>query len=246
MRHALVAHDGLDIRKVEVDDRGHVDQVCDPLYSLLQDLIGLLERFGKCRPAVHDLQQFVIGDHDQGIHVFLNILDTGLRAGHAASRLKAERLCHDADCKDALLLGELGNDRCSSGSCSAAHAAGNENHIGALDRVCDLVSALFRSLHTYLGICTGTQALCQLFSYLKQLGGSAELQGLDICVNAYELNACNVHIHHSVYCIVPSSANTDNDNLASCLSIICFNLEHGDSLLQNPFFFIKANILRYF
>ncbi len=33
MRHALVAHDGLDIRKVEVDDRGHVDQVCDSLYK---------------------------------------------------------------------------------------------------------------------------------------------------------------------------------------------------------------------
>ena len=40
----------------------------DSLYRLLQNLICLLQCLGHGRSAVNDLQQLVVGDHDQGIN----------------------------------------------------------------------------------------------------------------------------------------------------------------------------------
>ena len=42
LKRALEESNGLDISEVQVDEAGNVDQICDPLYGLLEHLIGLL------------------------------------------------------------------------------------------------------------------------------------------------------------------------------------------------------------
>ena len=64
---------------------------------------------------------------------------------HAAAALELERLGDDADGERAdLLLGDLGDDRRGAGPGAAALAGGDEDHVGALQRLLDVVAALGR------------------------------------------------------------------------------------------------------
>ena len=74
--NTLVLHNGLYICKVQINDSGNIDQIRDSLYCLLQNFICLLQSFRHCGTSVHDLQQLIIGYHNQGIHVLFDTLDT--------------------------------------------------------------------------------------------------------------------------------------------------------------------------
>ena len=69
MSNTLVDHDSLNIRKVEVDQCRQINQVCNALYSLLQNLICFSESFRHGSPAVYDLKQTVIWDDDQCVYI---------------------------------------------------------------------------------------------------------------------------------------------------------------------------------
>ena len=215
MRNALVSHDSLYIREVQIDDGRNIDQVCDTLYGLLKHFVRFLESFGKCSSAIHDLKKPVIGDYDQSIDVLLDVLDTNESSLHAALSLKAERLCHYADSEDAHFLRDPCNDGSSSGSCAAAHTAGNEYHIRTLESLSDLISTLFRCLLTNLRIRTGAKALRQLLTDLQQSGSPAKVQSLNISVDTDEFHTYNIYIHHSVNSVVACTANANDYNLAS-------------------------------
>ena len=56
---SLVGHNCLDIREVKVDKRRYVDQVCDALDTLLQNLVRLLQGFRHGSASVYHLKQFI-------------------------------------------------------------------------------------------------------------------------------------------------------------------------------------------
>ena len=60
----------------------------------------------------------------------------------AAAALEAERPRHDADGQRLELARELGDDRRTAGAGAAALARGDEDHVGALQRLLQLVAAL--------------------------------------------------------------------------------------------------------
>ena len=162
------------------------------------------------------------------------VLDTNESSLHAALSLKAERLCHYADSEDAHFLRDPCNDGSSSGSCAAAHTAGNEYHIRTLESLSDLISTLFRCLLTNLRIRTGAKALRQLLTDLQQSGSPAKVQSLNISVDTDEFHTYNIYIHHSVnsvVSVVACTANANDYNLASRFRIICFDFQHGWPLL---------------
>ena len=97
VRNALVAHNGLHIRKVQIDDCGHIDQVGNPLHRLLQHLVRLHQRLGHARPFVNDFKNLIIWDHDQRVHTVAQLLNTGKRVVHTGLCLETERLRHNAD-----------------------------------------------------------------------------------------------------------------------------------------------------
>ena len=76
MSNTLVLHNSLYICEIQIDNCGNIDQVSDSLYCLLQYFIRLLQCFRHGGTSVHDLQKLIIWDYDQGIHVFLDTLDT--------------------------------------------------------------------------------------------------------------------------------------------------------------------------
>ena len=129
MSNALVAHNGLYVRKVEVNDCGDVDQIGNPLYCLLKDFVGLHQGFRHAGTLVHNFQNLVIRDNDQSIHAVTQLLNTGHRIVHTGLCFKAERLGYNTDGQDSFVLGELCDNRSRTGSGSAAHTAGNKYHI---------------------------------------------------------------------------------------------------------------------
>ena len=80
--NALVAHNGLHVCKVEVNDCGDVDQIGNSLYCLLKDFVGLHQGFRHAGTLVHNFQNLVIRDNDQSIHAVTQLLDTGHRIAH--------------------------------------------------------------------------------------------------------------------------------------------------------------------
>ena len=74
-----------------------------------------------------------------------------LRLLHPPSALEQERLGDDADGERPGLAGHLGHDRRRAGAGAAAHAAGDEDHVGALDRLGHLVAVLLDRLPADLG-----------------------------------------------------------------------------------------------
>ena len=69
----VVAVDGEDQLVAQVEaavQRGGIDLLRDRV-RLLQHLVRLLQSVRHGSPAVYDLQQLVVGDHDQGIYALL-------------------------------------------------------------------------------------------------------------------------------------------------------------------------------
>ena len=132
MGDALVYHDSLDVREVQIDQSGHIDQVRNTLDSLLKHLVRLAQGVGHGGAPVHDLQKLVVRDHDQGVHALLQALNTLERVGHTGSGFKTEGLGHHAHSKDPHIFRDLGHNGGSACPGSAAHTAGDEHHISAL------------------------------------------------------------------------------------------------------------------
>ena len=91
--------------------------------------------------------------------VLAEILDALQRDLHAPAALERERLGDDRDGQDAHLLGELRDDRRRAGAGAAAHAAGDERHVGAGQQLDDALAILERGLAADLGIRAGAEAL---------------------------------------------------------------------------------------
>ncbi len=223
MRDTFSAHNRLYIREIKIDDRRQIDQVCDSLYGLLQDFVRLLKGIRQRRSAVHDLQQLVIGDHDQCIDIGFEVFNSAKRLGHTCLGFKAERFCHDADSQNALILRKLRHNRRRSGSCSAAHAAGYKNHVRALDRRGKLFRTLLSSFLANLGIRARAKTSRQFCADLNEFRRFAALQCLQVRVHADELNTCDSLFNHPVYRIVTGAADTYNNDLAGCFVLICLD-----------------------
>src|SRR5438270_726823 len=141
---AGVAHDRADVGEVEVHEAGHGDQVGDALDALAEDVVRHAERVDHRRALLHHLKQAVVLDHDQRVHPVAQALDAALGLLRALAPLEDERLRDDADGKRLELARELGDHRRAAGPRAASLARGDEDHVGALQRLLQLVPALLR------------------------------------------------------------------------------------------------------
>ena len=75
------------IGEVQVDQAGNRDQVGDALDTFPQDVVGHLEGVHHAGALLGHLQEPVVGDDDQGVHVLLEALDAllGVRGGDRPS-----------------------------------------------------------------------------------------------------------------------------------------------------------------
>ncbi len=231
MCDTLVLHDSLNVRKVKVDNGRHIDQVGNSLNGLLKYLIRFLKRLRHGSTPVHNFKKLIVRNHDQRVHVFLNALNSVEGIHHARLGLKAERLGHHAHGQNPHLLGQLCNYGRSAGSRAASHSAGDKYHIRPLDGGSDLLRALLGGLLSHLGLCSGSQTLCQLFPDLEKLGRLTELQRLFIGIDTNKVHSVNLFVYHSINSIITCTAHADHNDLGCRFSVICLNLKQGYILL---------------
>ena len=132
---ALVGHDRLHIRKVEVDETRHIDEIRDALHCLLEHFVRLAESLRHRGAAIHNLKELVVRNHNQRVNRLFEVLNACERIVHALSALKVKRLRHDADGQNTEFLRDARNDRCRTGAGAAAHAAGHEDHVRIFQRL---------------------------------------------------------------------------------------------------------------
>lgn len=67
--------------KVEVDQARDGNQLADALDTLAQHIVGGAEGLVDTHLLIHDLQQTVVGDGDQGIDIVLQLIERALPSG---------------------------------------------------------------------------------------------------------------------------------------------------------------------
>ena len=125
-------------------------------------------------------------------------LDALLGGGHPLLALELEGLGDGADGERAdLLLGDLGDDRGGAGAGAASLAAGDEDHVSALQRLLDVVARLGGGAGADLGVGARAEALGQVVADADLDVGVAGLEGLGVRVAGDELDAAQAGIDHA-------------------------------------------------
>ena len=108
--------------------------------------------FENRRGLLDHLEQPVVLDHDERVDAVAKVQrpDLGLLGSTAA--LEGERLRDDSHRQRLQLAPELGDDRRRTGSGAATLAGGDEDHVGALERLLQLVATLLRRCVADLGV----------------------------------------------------------------------------------------------
>ena len=208
-------HDRAHVGEVEVDQAGDRDQVGDALDALAQDVVGLAERVEDRRAALDDRQQLLVRDHDQRVDDLAQALDALLGLARALRALERRTARDDADGQRAdLVLGDLGDHRRGAGAGAAALAGGDEDHVGALERLLDVVARLGGRAVADLRVGAGAEALGQVVADVELDVGVAHLQRLGVGVRGDELDAAQAGVDHAVDRV--GAAAADADDLDDC------------------------------
>ena len=138
-----------------------------------------------------------------------------LRLAGPLGPLERERARDHADGQRAdLVLGDLGDHRRGAGAGAAALAGGHEHHVGALQRLLDVVARLRRGAVTDVRIRAGAEPLGQLVADVQLDVGVAHRERLRVGVAGDELDASQSGVDHPVDGV--GAATADADDLDDC------------------------------
>ena len=171
MSYALILHNGFYIGKVKVYKRLLCNKLGNSRYALTQNIIGLTERFDYRSSLTHHLKQLVIRNDYKAVHPRFKLRNAFFRMIGPYLAFKHKRTGNNAHSKNAHFLGNLRNAGSGAGTCSAAHSGRNKHHVSPFELLGNILSALLCGLFSYFGICSGTQTLCKLCSYLNLFAG---------------------------------------------------------------------------
>jgi len=157
-----------------------------------------------------DFQNLVVGDDDQAVDIFLQLLQTFLGLDHALLAFERERLRDNADGQASELLGNLCKQRGCTSAGAAAQSCGQEDHVRAVNGFADCFFALHRRLAAVVRISAGAQAV---LAELNLVSDRRHVQSLQIRVRDVELHALNTFLHHPVHRIVAGAADSENLDL---------------------------------
>ena len=159
---------------------------------------------------VGDLEQAVVRDHDERVDLALEPLDAVLGLDRPPPALERERPGHDADGERADAAGDLGDDRRAAGAGAAALARGDEDHVGALEHLLDLVAVLLGRLAAHLGVGAGAETAGELAPDVELHVGVAHQQRLRVGVDRDELHALEAGVDHAVDGVAATAADADD------------------------------------
>ena len=130
--------------------------------------------------------------------------------GGPALALEGERPGHHADGQRAQRPGDPGHDRRAAGPGAATFAGGHEDHVGALERVLDVLGVVLGRLPTLVRVGSGAKAAGQLTADVELDVGVAHQQRLRVGVDRDELDPPKAGFDHPVDGIDPAAADADD------------------------------------
>ena len=161
-------------------------------------------------PLLDDLEQPVVLDHDQRVDPVAEALDALVGLLRALAALEDERPRDDPDRERLELACELGDDRRPAGTGAPALAGGDEDHVGALQRLLQLVAALLRGGLADGRIRSGAEAARLLRADVDLHVGVAHHQRLRVRVDGDELDAAEARVDHPVDGVRAAAADADD------------------------------------
>ena len=237
-RHPHAVHDRLHVGEVEVDLARHGDEIGDALHGLAEDVVGDLEGLAEGRGALDEVQEALVRDRDQRVDGLAQRADAVLRLHAPPLPFEGERLRDDGDRERAELRGQRGDDRRGAGAGAAAHAGGDEDHVGAAEGLEDAIGVFQRRLLADFGIGAGAQALGQLGPDLNLGRGQRGAHGLDVRVGDEELDALDPRLNHPVDGVPTTPAHPDDLDLRRELLFVELHAERS-----LPWLFVKCDHL---
>jgi len=150
-------------------------------------------------------------------------LSTGLGLLHATPALELEGLGDDADGQDAHLLGDARDHRRGACAGAAAHAGGQEHHVGALDRGADALLGFLGGLAADDGLGAGAEAVV---AELQQLVGLGAVQ----CLGVDEFHALHAFRDHVLDGVAAAAADADDLDLGAKFELFDHLDGHGSLL----------------
>jgi hypothetical protein len=160
--------------------------------------------------GVAELQESLIGDDDQRVAGLAQLTDAGFGLAAAPLALEVERAGDDADGQRAELLGDRRHDGCPAGARAATLAGGDEDHVGALEELLDVVTVVFGGASPDLRVGTGAETARRIAPDVELHVGIAHEQCLRIGVDRDELDALEALFDHPVDGIDATTANADD------------------------------------
>ena len=116
------------------------------------------------------------------------------------------------------LFGDLGDDGPATGAGAATFAHGDEDHVGALEHLFDLVAVILGRLAPDLRVGSGTEAAGELTPDVELDVGVAHQQRLRVGVHRDELDALEAGVDHAVDRVAAAAPDSDD-------------LDHGEVVL---------------
>ena len=210
MREPPVFEDGAHVGKVEVDERRRDDEVRNAADTLLEHFVRDAQRIRHGRVPGHDFADLLVGDDDERIHVFAEVIQPLHGIVEAAFALELERFGDDGDRKDLEVLGDLGDDGRRARARAAAHTGRDEQKVGIFNGVHELVFVFFRGSAADVGIRARTQPLGEFGADLDLALRARAGKDLRVGIHRDVFRARDPRFDHSVDGIVPRAADADD------------------------------------
>ena len=119
---------------------------------------------------------------------------------------EGERAGDNTDRQSAKRSSDLGDDRCRSGAGPTALTSGDEDHVGTLEGLLDLVGMVLGSLPSLIRVGSGPQPSSEVPADIELNVGVAREEGLGIGIDGEELDSLESRLDHAVYGIATSAA----------------------------------------
>ena len=162
----------------------------------MQHIVCHAEGILQVHALIHDLQEAVVGDHDQRIGVLLQLINAQLSRLDAAAAFEGEGAGNDADGQGAHIAGHLRHDGRGARAGPAAHARGDEDHICAAQHLVELVSRFLGRLLAGLRQAARAKAAGQLLANPHARRCAGKHQRLRVGIDGDELHAGQTFFDH--------------------------------------------------
>ena len=217
---ACVLHNAGNIGKIEVDEAGDLYKLGDALNALKQHFVRLGKSLCDSLFLLIERTEPVVGDNDKAVNVLGELCNALLSLDHSSPALKLKGLGNDADGKAAHVFGDLSDNGSCACAGAAAHACGDEYHIGALESVGDGISALLGGLSADLRLAACALTVSRFLAYLDLMGRLGVNKHLLVRVNGDKLSTENTRGDHPVDGVSAAAADAYNFYLNRTFKIV--------------------------